>query len=539
MSIFNEKKALFAIIGLMVILISTPTIYSVFVAPTGTSPSGLRSFIPGDIFVYFSYLEQVRQGNLMLEDLYTTEESNKYINVFWQFLGLFSWFGLSNFAIFLISRAVLTGVLVYILYRVLSYFTKEFIKTTSLLLYTLFAGGLGPYYILYNTDSYYLDSPLDIWVPETNLIIGMIASPHNIASMILVLLIFYFGYRAFEERSIFNSSIAGIFSLLLFQFHPYYIPLIYMVLGAYYVADAMKQRLLSMKKWMQVFLPLLAISLPSVVYHFYLLNIDEVFLSRAYANVLPLPIPFLVLISFSFFLPTALLGLYAFIQKREVSSKVLFLITWFTVQGLLVVSPITYQRKLLEVWIVPMAFLSWIGIVYIVDLVQKKYSKKFTFSAAALIMFILLTPSSFYNLTRDYTLFANKNHPPATAEILYISDSKIEAYEWIIENTSSNDVFLSHINSGTMLPAFTGRRVYVGHGSETIYSDIQKVPFMVMFFTEQFSKERGREFLKNNGITHIWWSRPEAEVFDFEISSKEYLELIFENDEVMVYKVSS
>src|SRR3989344_98560 len=73
----------------LVIITGVPYLYAYLVAPAGFSYNGLTSLTPADNPVYYSYINQVKQGNFLINDLFTTEpEPFGMFNVFWVVTGL-------------------------------------------------------------------------------------------------------------------------------------------------------------------------------------------------------------------------------------------------------------------------------------------------------------------------------------------------------------------------------------------------------------------------------------------------------------------
>src|SRR3990167_1752896 len=73
-SITKKEWRFLIIITLFVIFLTTlPYLYGWDQTPENYTYNCLHSLTPGDIHVYFSWIESIKQGNLFIENLYTSE----------------------------------------------------------------------------------------------------------------------------------------------------------------------------------------------------------------------------------------------------------------------------------------------------------------------------------------------------------------------------------------------------------------------------------------------------------------------------------
>ena len=156
MNLKNEKILLTISIIAILFVITLPSIFGYAITPENQSYTGLRSFVPGDIFVYYSYIEQIKQGNVLLEDLYTTEEGTSFINVFWQSVGFIG--RLTNAdpgVLFLGLRIIFGAIFLFVLYKLIRFFRTDKDKSAiPQFLFTVVMGGVGLYYLLFHFSQY-------------------------------------------------------------------------------------------------------------------------------------------------------------------------------------------------------------------------------------------------------------------------------------------------------------------------------------------------------------------------------------------------
>ena len=120
--------------------------------------------------------------------------------------------------------------------------------------------------------------------------------------------------------------------------------------------------------------------------------------------------------------------------------------------------------------------------------------------------------------------------------IIYPPQKKIEAMRWLKENTDHNDIIMAQYTNGNFMPAITGRHVFVGHGIETIDFKI-KYSQNEALFNKQLSDEYIQKILAENKINYIFFSLFEKYHLQWNPEKKEYLNKVFDNQEVQIYKV--
>jgi hypothetical protein len=234
----RKERAWIIIAALFVIVItSIPHLCGLLNAPNGFSYFGRQALNSHDAPVYFSYLEQAREGDLLFRNLFTTGPQIKTLNIFWLSAGLLGRiFSLPPAWNFQIVRILLIPILILILYLLISFFFKDKKKRKICFVVLLFSSGLGALASswltpLFQSSYGYTNWPMDSWVPESNTFFTFYYSPHIIASLILMLLIFLLALLSFENNKKIYSVGAGILALLLFEFHPFHVPTIFGIIG--------------------------------------------------------------------------------------------------------------------------------------------------------------------------------------------------------------------------------------------------------------------------------------------------------------------
>ena len=108
--------------------------------------------------------------------------------------------------------------------------------------------------------------------------------------------------------------------------------------------------------------------------------------------------------------------------------------------------------------------------------------------------------------------------------------------QWIKKQTTNNDVILTDLLIGNLLPGIAGRHVYIGHTSETALYRL-KERWLFAFFAQNRSENFELKFLKDNRITYIFYTPDLEKSGTWRPENKTYLSKVFENDRAAIYVV--
>lgn len=549
------KKILFWIM-ITIFITTIPFIYGYFNTPPGKTQSGIRSLTSIDLHVYYSYIEQTKQGQIIFFDLFTGEAQNPLIfNIFWLSVGLAGKIlKLNNIITFQLSRILLIPIFIFTIYIFISYFFTDKTKRHIALIFILFSSGIGallaPILEKFVYESYgYYHWPLDMWVAESITFLTLFHMPHFIASLILIILIFLFILLAWENNKLKYEIYAGICALILFQFHPFHLPTIFGVLGGYFIFLCyINQKILFSK--LRPLIILLLFTIPDLVYHFYILR-NPIIKQRAMQNVCLTPSWWLTLIGFGFLIPLSIIGIYYIFKQKDSSdknnlnfknNKYYFLVVWIIIQTTLIYSPTALQRRMSEGLHIVLSLLTTIALFTLIKNAQKKSNQNKLYKIIiyiynnkillAIFFIIFFSFSNIVNIARDFAYY-QKEHI-----LFYLPIEKKVSFDWIKKNTEKDSVFLSHTTTSNFIAGNTGRFVYAGHTTETPFFE-SKAKKIEWFFRLNDEDQKKTDFLKLNNIDFVYysdWEKIHNENM-FNPSQKKYLKLVYKNDLVEIYRV--
>ena len=184
---------------------------------------------------------------------------------------------------------------------------------------------------------------------------------------------------------------------------------------------------------------------------------------------------------------------------------------------LIIYFPVNYQRRMSEGLHFPLVFLTTIGLFGLYLLINKRENKftKFLFSQRYILLLILvglLPLSNLFQIAVDSYIYLDHRE----TSFAYLDKKVVEAASWLKTIPNDKIIFNSAENVINILPAFSGRTVYVGHGVET---------------------PNERRFLIKRNISYIFYSDNEKNIGDYDPEDKSYLKEVYSNSAVKIYQV--
>ncbi len=529
----------------LIIITAAPYVYGWRCAPAGTVYDGLGSLTPGDNPVYYSYINQAASGSLTLKVLFTGEkQTGGLFNIFWLVAGWFGrFFHLTPVIAFHLLRLLLIPAYLAVVYVFAAWFFADIYRRRLALILFSFGSGLGAYFYL---PLSLLDMPAaagfwmpnDIWIPESLPFLSMYKTPHFIFSQLLMVAIFLLMIAANQRRRWRYALAGGLAALVYFNFHPFYIPLIFGVAGLYYFFLCRREKKII---WPLAgyLLTLAAVSSPSIVYHFYELSADPVLGLRALQNQTIAPPFIFIIIGYGMLWPLALWGLHYYRQKHGRNDKFLFIAAMLAFSVLAVIIPTQFQSRYTQGLMLPLSILAAAGWPALKErwLASRRFSD-YHFIVTdkiilAAIFLVLLSFTNVFNVIRDVYYFAAK--PGKTAEYFFLPKPAVAAMKFTAGWPEPKVVLAAQMSS-LFIPVYSQNRVYCAHPIETL-DYFAKYPYQQWFFRNDQDAEMKEKFLKNNNIDYVFFGPEERALGSFNPENKSWLRPVYDQGGVKIYAV--
>jgi len=180
------------------------------------------------------------------------------------------------------------------------------------------------------------------------------------------------------------------------------------------------------------------------------------------------------LIAFGPMLTLAGIGLYA-TYRRHFELSDLFLLTWLVTNILLLYAPLGLQRRFALGLILPVGLLAGRGLRWVLMTAVKRRWRPLM----VMLVFLIITPTTLVAVVLPMvgaTL-------PASEDAYFVSNEKIDAFEWLENETRSDSVVLAAPSTSLYVPIY-GRRIVYAHPFETLNA-AKREKAVVDFFTGQ------------------------------------------------------
>ncbi|MFA5076011.1 MAG: hypothetical protein WC480_01175 [Patescibacteria group bacterium] len=524
----KKERLIISLIILAVVLVSiAPLLYGYFIAGPQDHFLGAPYQLAADYPVYLSMIEQGRQGNLVMKNLYTPELQNpSLISPLWLLLGLVgrvtNW---SNVFLFHLARVIAAIFFLYFLYFFVSCFFQKFQSRLMVFVLLIFSSGLGSFFLpgenVWDVSVIFLKTPTDFWVSESNTFLTIYHSALFILSQLLVVTIFYLFINRLSNRRI---LVLVLLSLILGIFHPYDLVTIYAVLFVYLVFNFATDN----KEWHKIkaYLPMVFVSSLALVYYYVITKSEIAIGGWSTQNYNISPPLFAYITGYGLVLFLAILGTFWVIRGKK--DQFYFLVIWFLTSAFLLYAPIAFQRRLSSGLHIPLALLAGLAI----EKIWLETKHHFVWRSVLAWIFIpLLFLSNIAVINQDIHNYNQRDYP------YFFPQEYYQSFLWLKDNVDPAEVTLASPSIGNLIPAFAGRTVYAGHGHQTVTyaAKIQELSSQLMVSNTSDQERFG--FFKKYQIEYFWYSDREKMISQFDPAAASYLEQIYSNSQVEIYRV--
>jgi hypothetical protein len=249
------------------------------------------------------------------------------------------------------------------------------------------------------------------------------------------------------------------------------------------------------------------------------------------------PTPLAYLVGFAPLVLLSIVRIAALCRRRSLPRSDLFLICWIVACSVLLYSyPILSQEgravlglqiplvilsvRALYEDILPACGLSW---------AETEPAWKRTLATAFVTLFIAFTlPSSLYNV------YNRVERLRVFPEAFSLTGDEYEALEFLGTVPGRGVVLSSSERVGSYIPRIGRKRAWMGEYDYPSYA--RRIAFIRTFFTEPAGDARYYEMLKERDIAFIYYGEHERSVSEFEPEDADYLEKIFQNSSVAIYR---
>ncbi len=437
---------------------------------------------PVDGYSYLAKMYQGWLGSWRYRLLYSAEPgAGAHIQLFYLFLGhLARWLGAEAIVVFHVARLIAAGVLLAALWRFFGVVLPS--RRARRMAFALAALGSGMGWLALPFGLF----TVDFWVAEAFPFLTMYANPHFPLGLALMVFLLTPGpedsYR-WRVGALLTAALLSVVS-------PFGVILVLTVRAGWAFYGWLRRRRLY---WQ----PLAFIATggaPLLFYYAWVTRTDPVVAQWNAQNQTPSPPLWNLLIALS---PIILLAVWAVWRLLPVARQPLsaaHLAIWAALGLALLYLPVGLQRRFMMGLYVPLAGLATLALER-----QRQHAPR-RYRLLATTLFLLALPTNLLVLLSGVDAAAR--HDP----LLYLQGGEARALAWIAANAPPDALVLASPQSGTFIPAYTGRRVIYGHPFETVNAEAERAA-VEGFFRSEIDAEA---FLARRGVTLIFYGPREA-----------------------------
>jgi len=448
--------------GLIVVAIEAMMAFVVWrSAPAGTQWLGGSIQNTSDVAVYLSYLRQGADGHFLLSDRFAVEPHAQRFDPVWSIAGFIAQSGIPLILLHEILRWVFTLILAWTVFAAARELTKT--ERDAKLGTILVFGGVS-FGWLY---SVWLDV-LHLWTPTTYAAADVVTEfgvapvlmggAHMILSVALLLTSLRLAWRAWERSALRDGIGAAAAACLLASFHPYFA----LTFGIFEAICVFRFRKNITRKTFLSGLGLSILAAIPALLIYIPLAFDNVFRTHHLdENILPLP----PLISWIFVL-APFIGAFIWMRRSRVNllSNSGWLVAWIVAAVICMAFPLPWTRKYLEGLGPALILLTLPAWLAVRDWILRQQPRILSRTVAALLLLLAcLTP---LHLIASQIAWIGPD--PERQKWFYMSNETFDAWTWLSTHTPTDAIVLSDdMWTNDWTPAYTDRRVWVGHDHET------------------------------------------------------------------------
>lgn len=533
--ITNGEKEFVFIVALVVLLLTiTPIIFACLYSGDRIY-TGETFVAAADKMVYLSQIEEVKQGHWLIHNLHTSEPQIGIFSPLWLVLGeIAGLFKAAPLLIFHVARFVLGFVFICLLYLFTSQIFLQLVWRKVAFLTLMFGSGLGVFTVNRpwtpeNMTQYF---GVDIWFSEGNTFLTLYHSPLFILSQICLLLIFWWVIARLDAAKYGEVIIIGLLGLFLGIIHPYDMAIVLAVTGIWFLASAWQEKHWCWPRLLKLAI-IWSIALLSLLYFYLLAYYSPGFDGWLKQNITLSPRLLNYIIGYGFIFIFFIFGALA--SFRSKNKYRLFLAVWALTSWCLLYAPVPSQRRLGNGLHMPMVILAVWGLIFVADKLKQTRVLKVIieqYFIRTIIIFLLI----FFTATSNLFFIGAEFYNNIRGGYNLSLDEK-NAMIWLKNNVKDGEVILSQNVDGTIIPALSGRYVYLGHGHQTNNWLAKKYDVEEWFFKDNLNDRAKSAWLAREKISYIYYSVREKALGDFNPEEKNYLEKVFNSPEASVYRV--
>jgi hypothetical protein len=369
---------------------------------------------------------------------------------------------------------------------------------------------------------------MDFWLLSGYTYLAILIFPHFCASTSLLLGVFLLLLHRREGPTLPQAGLAILASFVLGTIHPHKL-LLADLLPFLYWGIRWKQTGYVPWRGVGTVVAMGLVQVPLLAYDLWIFQSRPVFAGWSAQNVTLSPPVYIYLLGYGVLLILTIIGIVLRVRKRD--SIPVFSLLWIVLVIPLLYLPWNMQRRFLEGVQVPLGLLAGVGLAEEL-LPPRRAHRSFSWRRLALASIVALTTVSHLYLTAGLVMSAGTRSP-----FLFHASDVLQAIEWLEGHSAPQETVLAGFETGSMIPAYAGHRVVLGHWMETVDYEAKQED-VASFFQTSTSDTRRREMVDWWNVTFIFHGPEERQLGNFDPAGTPWLVPVFSNPQVTIYRVN-
>lgn len=500
----RERRFLVWLSTAVILVTSAPYLFGWLVTPSNRTYTGIHRLTPGDVSVYYSFIEQGRQGSPVSRNLFSSEpQVPSVLTPQWFVVGqLAHLFHLPTVLAYQLTRLIFVALFLILAYRFLAGLLAQIRVRMIAMVAVAFATGFGAFIPIRDMGYavQHLALPIDTWVPESFPFLSLYHNPLFLMGLCGVLGALLLVERRLDTGDRSAAWFASGLALVLAIIHPYDVFLLAAILGSLFILrlavkfPGARARLGDDVKVLGLVLgpAVLALGIIRVIF-----QVQPALAGWAAQNVTLSPALWWYVPAYLVPVTLAFVGVRATLRLQ--STRALMVLAWAGVVPLLLYVPFfPYQRRMMEGWFIALVALGGVGLASTWARLRPRLSpvaQSGLVSAAATLAILCFGMTSLSHLAKD-SYYASFGSEPVS-----IPRGLTEAFTWIRNHTDDDAIVLARPYDANLLPGWTARRTYYGHDDLTADSARKAQEVEALFAAT--SRETAGDFLARERISYV------------------------------------
>jgi len=536
--ISREKKYIIIISILTIILTFIPHLVGLYRLNNDNFKSyqAYNLFALSDTNVYYSYINQAKEGKILFENLFTSEEQKpSMFHPLWLSAGFFAFVTkLSTPLVYQLFRLLACIFFFFVVYRFLTFLNLSPKQRIIAFLFIALSSGFGLFFIRFNNPSFnQIYYPSDLRIGESNTFDSLYHSPLFPLAQSLIILCFYFFLRALKNNKNKYLLYCGLTIFILSFIHTYDLITVAVIIIAYGLVLMLSDQFKNPREFLSFLkkgLFLIIFVFPVIIQYFLVLRRERAITGWLQQNITLSPAIWSYLLGYGLIIILALIG-SAYVIKRGLK-HLYFLFVWIICGLVLIYFPhLQIQRRLSNGLHIPLSIVAALGFLWIYKKINKGgHLWRLIITVIILIIFLFSAPLAV--ITHDGLYIWHQKESDLYS--YFIKGDEMESYNFLKNAAGNNKIIYSHPWIGNIL-AGQGRLVFLGHGHQTV--NWEKKRGLLDQFYNNFNEQEREKYLKENNISFLYFGPMEKTLGSWRPTENSFLKLVFRKGDVQIFKL--